>query len=160
MTSEPGRARDAILTAFDHTGTVSWRELLAAIAAVPPAQLRLDDFARRFAPVHLVPPNGNGGPGGGGGGGGGGSGGGDAASRIEGAPHASTLPADHWLHTRPMDAAAPRDELGWEATPLPEAVAEYVRWLREGLTAAKEEAEEEEEGATKAGAAAAGRARG
>ena len=119
--------------------TVAWRELLAAIAGVPPAQLRLDDFARRFAPVHLVPPdgkNGNGGPGGGG----------DAVSRIEGAPHARTLPADHWLHTRPMDAAAPRDELRWEATPLPEAVAEYVRWLREGLAAAKEEEEEEEEG--------------
>ena len=107
--------------------TVAWRELLAAIAAVPPAKLRLDDFARRFAPVHLVPPNVGG------------------SGDVEGAPHARTLSADHWLHTRPMDAAAPRDELGWVATPLPEAVAEYVRWLQAGMAAEDEEEEEEEE---------------
>ena len=42
------------------------------------------------------------------------------------------LADDHWLRTHPMDAAAMKEEFGWEATPLAEAVKEYVEWVKGG----------------------------
>ena len=37
---------------------------------------------------------------------------------------------DHWLLHRPMDVSPPRAEFGWSATPLPQALGEYMQYLR------------------------------
>ena len=42
----------------------------------------------------------------------------------------SSLPPDHWLLHRPMDVSPPRAEFGWSATPLPQALGEYMQYLR------------------------------
>ena len=88
---------------------VSHRELLAAISGVLPEAFSLDDFSRRFAPVQLIAP---------------------ADPPVTGRHVVRTLAPDHWLHSHPMQVHAMRDEFGWVATPLVEAMSEYIAWLQ------------------------------
>ena len=57
----------------------------------------------------------------------------DTSTRTSDLPHVvHTIADDHWLRTHPMDAAAMKEEFGWEATPLAEAIKEYVAWVKGG----------------------------
>ena len=48
-------------------------------------------------------------------------------------PDMSTLPADHHLRMEPynLPSAPLEEEFGWKRTPLPEACAQYLAWVRE-----------------------------
>ena len=57
-----------------------------------------------------------------------------AVPAAEGAvPDMSTLPADHHLRMEPynLPSAPLEEEFGWTRTPLPEACAQYLAWVRE-----------------------------
>lgn len=43
-----------------------------------------------------------------------------------------SLPEGHWLRKRSLDVAPMQREFAWEATPLEEAMAEYVTWMSTG----------------------------
>ena len=55
-----------------------------------------------------------------------------AGAAPKGEVHLRSLPSARWRRRSPRAAAAMRDEFGWEATPLSQAVREYMAWLREG----------------------------
>lgn len=53
-----------------------------------------------------------------------------AAAAVTGTVDIESLPEGHWLLAHPMDVAPMKEEFGWEATPLPRALNEYLEHLR------------------------------
>eukprot|EP00038_Savillea_parva_P013973 m.213564 g.213564 ORF g.213564 m.213564 type:complete len:695 (+) comp26708_c0_seq1:378-2462(+) len=55
--------------------------------------------------------------------------GGSTTAAVMGAVDLASLPSDHWLLRDGFDVKPMKDELGWEATPLKDALYEYMQHL-------------------------------